>query len=47
MTLQERFRFYAQVNPLALAYYFARKKHVAGAYIVPEFLVVAWIGRNR
>lgn len=44
MTLQQRFRFYCERNAAPLAYYFARVKHVAGAYAVPEFLVLAWVG---
>lgn len=47
MSLLERFKFYKQRNAPPLAYYFARCKHVAGAYPVPEFLVVAWIGGVR
>jgi hypothetical protein len=44
MTLLQRFRFYKQRNAPALAYYFARRKHVGDGYSVPEFLVVAWVG---
>ena len=47
MTLLERFRFYRERNAAPLAYYFARKRHVNGAYRVPEFLVWAWIGGTR
>ncbi|SPF35799.1 hypothetical protein SBA4_1750017 [Candidatus Sulfopaludibacter sp. SbA4] len=44
MTLLERFRFYKEINAAPLAYYFARYRHVAGSYTVPQFLVLAWIG---
>jgi hypothetical protein len=47
MTLLQRFNVYKQANAAPLAYYFARRKHVAGTYSVPEFLVVAWIGGIR
>jgi hypothetical protein len=40
MTLIQRFHFYLERNAAPLAYYFARTKHVAGAYTVPEFLVL-------
>jgi hypothetical protein len=47
MSLLQRFAFYKQINAAPLAYYFARRKHVAGAYSVPEFLTLAWIGGVR
>lgn len=47
MSLLQRFAFYKERNAPPLAYYFARKHHVAGSYSVPEFLVVAWIGGTR
>lgn len=47
MTLQQRFHFYLERNAPPLAYYFARKKHVDGAYSVPEFLILTWIGGVR
>lgn len=47
MTLMQRFTFYRERNASPLAYYFARRKHVAGSYVVPEFLVVVWIGGVR
>ena len=39
-SLMDRFRFYRERNAAPLAYYFARKHHVAGEYAVPEWLVV-------
>lgn len=44
MTLLQRFRFYKERNASPLAYWLARHKYVAGAYTVPEFLVLLWIG---
>jgi hypothetical protein len=42
--LQQRFRFYKQVNSAPLAYYFARCKQAADSgYAVPYFLVL-WTG---
>lgn len=47
MSLLQRFTFYRERNESALAYYFARRAHVAGSYAVPEFLALAWIGGKR
>lgn len=47
MTLEQRFQFYKLRNAAPLAYYFARVKHVAGVYAVPEFLVLAWVGGRQ
>lgn len=44
MTLQQRFRFYRERNASPLAYWLARHKHVDGAYTVPNFLSLLWIG---
>lgn len=38
MTLLQRFKFYREINPPALAYHFAREKHVNGSYTVPKYM---------
>jgi len=43
MSLIQRFAFYKERNAAPLAYYFARSKHVAGSYAVPEFLVLHYM----
>lgn len=43
MSLQERFKFYKEVNPPMLAYHFARDKHVRGTgYTIPQYMYM-WL----